>query len=937
MQTDEREPTGGAADEALSFEAARMRSAIEARIFHAEVVPVRIGRFVVIDVIGRGGMATVYRAYDPRLDRRVAVKVLHAGRGASMVRLEREAQALARLNHPNVVTIHEVGDAANGVFVAMELVEGGTLADWCRSRAPVGRQRWRKLVEFAVQACHGLAAAHRAGLVHRDLKPANILVGVDERVRVADFGLAAMDSARPEAPATVSDAPSVPQTLTVDGEAVGTVAYMAPEQLDGEADAKSDQFGLCAAFFEAFFGTRPYEGSTIAAMRESLAHGPKRPASSAAPDFVARALLRGLAPDPSRRFPDIDALRDALRDGARKRSIVLGAAVLAGGVAIATLAAARGQDCGFGTDELGDAWSDARRTELRDAFAASTSPAGAATLERVEAKIDRAAQSWASARVASCEAAQRSEPGADARLACLDVARTTFAELSAELTRGAEDLVVHAIDVADLLGDIVACDGESVADHATERGRELVALLQRGRVASRLTHFDDARPAFTAILGATTDGEFPRLRAEASTELTAIANLSGKWDLAAEHAIAALDDAERTSDPDFIARRWAMLAATLDNTGAPDEQLRFVFERARRHQSRGNDELVRADLDWKEAGYLQRRGRCAEAKPLFERAVATLAAHDSPMAPTALLQLGMCEVMVDTPSIGIATLERALAAAQARYAPDHPEVAAFYGALGDAHGFVLDEETAATFFERALAIYSAHPGFEGINHAGARLSLGISRTHLGREEEALADFRAAIEIMRELGRTTGPSVTDAWLGVASASRLLGRHDDALHACDVALAARDGPDPITEYEVAILRGKIFADAEMRDEASLAIADALARSRELHDPATAQGAGAAYALGDVLTRVGRPGEAIALLEAARTKLDPAEGALHVALRLQLARAALANGDPAAARSHTQEGNHLLTAGVKVKPDVRDGIAELAKQLPGAASDP
>lgn len=933
MQSEERETTDGGTDEALSFEAVRMRSAIESRLFHADIVPIRIGRFVVLDVIGRGGMATVYRAYDPRLDRRVAVKLLLPG-GASTLRLEREAQALARLNHPNVVTIHEVSDAADGVFVAMELVEGGTLEDWCRTRAPTGRQRWRKLVGLALQACDGLSAAHRAGLVHRDLKPANILVGVDERLRVADFGLAAMDSTRVDARVeqfvTAGDETSAMHPMTVTGDLVGTVAYMAPEQLDGHADAKSDQFGLCAAFYEAFFGERPYRGKTIAGLRESFEKGPTKPASGAkAPDFVARALLRGLSQDPRRRFADVAALGDALRSGTRTRSIIIGSVVAGAAVGAAlTFAAAHGQQCAIGLEDLGDAWSDARRGQVREAFEANPSPAASATFIRVEAKIDHAAQAWVTMRTAACKAAQRSEPGADARLGCAEVARDAFSDLTLELTRGTDDLVVHAIDVTDLLGDMVRCDENAAAEQDTARGRELMALLQRGRVASILTQFDDARRDLEEILATTQPGEFPRLRAEASTELTAIGNLTNQWDVAAEHAKRALDDAELTGDPDFIARRWGMLGSTLQHAGAQADYLAFLFERARRTQARGVDELVRADLDWKEGGSLLRLDRCDEAKPLLRRAAQTFAAHDSPRHPMALVQLGFCETLSDKASVGLATLERALAAALERYPPDHPEVAVYYGGVGEGHAFALDEETALVFYERALAVYDAHPQFDPSNRASTHLSLGASLTHLYRDAEALEHFRAAIEILRGLGVTTGPKVGDTWKGIASAERSLGRYDEALVACEQALATRTGPDPLLENGVALLRAKIFAETGRLAEANVAIDEA--RATSIPDLATIRGAADVFSIAYVLTKIGRHGEAIPLLEEAVARLDRSEAGMHVALRWRLATATLAAGDEAAARAHTQQAKQLLLDGALVKPDVREGVADLSKQL-------
>ncbi|MBL4688889.1 MAG: serine/threonine protein kinase, partial [Nannocystaceae bacterium] len=171
----------------------RMKGSLEQRLFGTAVDPVRVGRFVVIDRLGQGGMGTVFRAYDPDLNRRVALKVLRKTSIAEPereARLVREAQALAKLNHPNVVAVYEVGLLVGRIFVAMEHVEGVELGTWARSLPPPGLPRYRQALEILIQAGSGLAAAHAAGLVHRVFKPTNVLVGDDGRARVLDFGLA---------------------------------------------------------------------------------------------------------------------------------------------------------------------------------------------------------------------------------------------------------------------------------------------------------------------------------------------------------------------------------------------------------------------------------------------------------------------------------------------------------------------------------------------------------------------------------------------------------------------------------------------------------------------------------------------------------------------------------------------------------------------------
>ncbi len=228
-----------------------------------------VGRYVVLDVLGEGGMGVVYRAFDPELDRMVAVKLLQAKPGGSQSAaggqawLLREAQALARLSHPNVVAVHDVGSLpGDQVFVAMELVAGKTLREWLKTP-----RSWRDVMPIMLEAGAGLVAAHHAHLIHRDFKPDNVIVGEDGRARVMDFGLARLrpDDAEPTPASRSSDLQIESRSpltaeLTIAGTVVGTPAYMAPELYRGEgAGARSDQFAFGVALYEALFRARPYK------------------------------------------------------------------------------------------------------------------------------------------------------------------------------------------------------------------------------------------------------------------------------------------------------------------------------------------------------------------------------------------------------------------------------------------------------------------------------------------------------------------------------------------------------------------------------------------------------------------------------------------------------------------------------------------------------
>ncbi len=343
--------------------------------------------------IGAGGKGVVYLARDLELQRDVAVKVHRAAVGTE--RLYREAVAMAQLAHPNVVTVHGVGRVGGRLYIAMEYVQGDNLAGWMAA-AP---RSWRDVLDLVLAVGEGLAAAHDAGFVHRDIKPPNILVGLDGRPRVGDFGLVRVsgdalrgeaveddDGRGPEeaqghdpAAAGVADTavpPSDParprssggsplnRDLTALGTTMGTPAYMAPEQLAGQAvDARADQFALCVVLYEALYGERPWSGKTVAELRAQIAEaGPPEPARKGVPAWIWTALRRGLRRDPTERYPDVRSLLAALRTLPRRTRLI----VAGGGAAVALAAVAVA--VGVSRDRAGAVSCDAAGTPVVTAW-----------------------------------------------------------------------------------------------------------------------------------------------------------------------------------------------------------------------------------------------------------------------------------------------------------------------------------------------------------------------------------------------------------------------------------------------------------------------------------------------------------------------------------------------------------------------------------------
>ncbi len=301
------------APEVSAIELERLRREVKARLFGLANDPVRIGRYAILGCIGTGGMGIVYAARDERLGRTVAIKLLKPELSGNQSNLAVEARSLAQLAHPNVVAVFDVGEHEGQLFVAMEYVEGQNLRRWLQVARPLG-----DILDVFLAAGEGLAAAHEAGLVHRDFKPDNVLVGVDRRPRILDFGLAKGPDpvALAAPPAFAEDAEPTMTSLSRQGVLLGTPAYMAPEQHLGErADARSDQFGFCVALYQAVYGELPFPSEDLRSLSLAIVGGRMRPTPFGAgvPDSLRRLILRGLAIDPNARFATMKVLLAELR------------------------------------------------------------------------------------------------------------------------------------------------------------------------------------------------------------------------------------------------------------------------------------------------------------------------------------------------------------------------------------------------------------------------------------------------------------------------------------------------------------------------------------------------------------------------------------------------------------------------------------------------
>jgi len=272
-----------------------------------DLIGTTLGHYRIIEKIGEGGMGVVYRAHDERLDRDVAVKVLHeavAQDADRLARFEREAKAVAKLDHPNILAIHELGAHEGSPFIVTELLDGESL----RGRIPPGGMGWKNAAEIGVAVAEGLAAAHRKNIVHRDLKPENIFLTSDGRVKILDFGLARIVLPADEEAETATVTPGG----TVAGTVMGTVGYMSPEQAEGRhVDIRSDLFSLGTILYEMLAGRRPFEGDTATGTLASLLRDDPPPLAGVDPK-VARLVKRCLQKDVTERFQSAVELKSAI-------------------------------------------------------------------------------------------------------------------------------------------------------------------------------------------------------------------------------------------------------------------------------------------------------------------------------------------------------------------------------------------------------------------------------------------------------------------------------------------------------------------------------------------------------------------------------------------------------------------------------------------------
>jgi len=723
-----------------------------------------LGRYVVLGELGRGAMGRVYRAYDPRLGREVAIKQMGRAGGKlsreGAARMLREAQAMAKLAHPNVVPVYDVeGDGAD-LFIAMELIDGGTLAEWLDEH----ERGWPDIVEVFRGAGTGLAVAHEAGLVHRDFKPGNVMLGSDGRPRVMDFGLARLDSSVASASRS-SDVPEVidDEALTRVGTVMGTPAFMAPEQHDGHEDVgpPADQYAFCVALWQGLYGKRPFSGKDTKELAERKRSGPPpQPSGRRVPPWLHRIVVRGLAVQPTDRWPTMRALVEALgRDPAlRRRQLLTGSSVvlgLSGVVAFASFGTpAASQPCESEVSPLADVWDEGVRASMVTAIEGTGLSYAPRTAEIVTAQLSDYVDRWVASHLDACQATHvRHEQSADVldrRMACLQRSKAELVaivdlfsgETSASTVERAQSVVsglpslARCSDVEDLRAGVPPPEDPAVAKHVEALDAKFAALAVWGRSGRA----EEALESIDALLEEAAQTEYLPLMSRAHRTRGRLLEKSGQYEAAAEAIAQAYVTAVEADDD-----RGALVASTNlafvygDRTAKTEDAqiwLDVAGALARRVDPGGEGEAHYLN---NLGNVMKIAGRLDEAIAAYDRAAEIYRKEYGEDDSSVAMVLGNSAIALNEhrrPNEAKPRLERALEIETEVYGPDHPRVGMTLTNLGLVLYALHRHPEALEHHTRARDIFAASWGEEHPYFAAALANMGMAMIELHRFDEA---------------------------------------------------------------------------------------------------------------------------------------------------------------------------------------------------------
>lgn len=724
----------------------------------------KLGRYLVLKKLGQGGMGAVYAAYDPELDRKVAIKQLRLSPNSTEAeqaekRFSREAKAMARLTHPNVAGVFDVIHAEGSVYIAMELVEGATLGAWLAEQP----RTQREVLEKFVLAGRGLCAAHAAGIIHRDFKPDNVLVGKNGRVCVIDFGLARgqlEEEPDPEVPedSGVSSA-SLAEQLTSVGLVVGTPAFMAPEQWRGKsADARTDQFNFCVSLWTALYDQHPF-GSNVQEIKKRVLKGQllEPAAPTRVPPWLRRALVTGLSKLPEERHESMEVLLSLLEaDPSRRRRLwgLSAAAVCAAvfaGVGGLYYVGRHERACNARRAQLEQVWNEGPKRSVLEALSGAGTPKAREIATRVAAVLNAYKQSWLELHSEAC--AERKQAAVFSRVdtpvfSCLSDRLSQLDRLVKVLSEKDQRLLDAAVGAAYALQPPRAClEAQGDAPRAL-RGSLRDALVD-GRVLQGVGRFAEAKKLVEGVAQKAAAANDRTVLSEAQLLLGRVLQRQEDYAGAERAFLEAVDLATASRHDRIAAQAWTELSLL---TAVSKGQYSQALDAARHAQAS-----------------IERYGKFGEAS-------AQLSTY-----------LGYIYQGLGKPEEALRWQTQAIKLSQQIFGAEHPSVANTLGSMGNTLRELGRFEEALAAQNRALELISkaqseGHPDF-----AFAHNALGRTLLAIGRAQEAAGEHQKALEVLSELSNGKGLELVKTLGSLAEAQVAMGDWASAMTQIEQALA------------------------------------------------------------------------------------------------------------------------------------------------------
>ena len=911
-----------------------------------------VGRYVVLEQVGTGGMGVVYSAYDPELDRRIALKVLRPRRTSATARdrLLREAKAIAQVSHPNVVHAYDVGVSGKQVFIAMEYIDGQSLRAWCGA----AERSWRECLDHYIAAGHGLAAAHAAGLIHRDFKPSNVLIGNDGAVCVADFGLAARrdsDEPTPSAPDTppTTSSPRLDERMTVTGTVLGTPAFMAPEQhLGRDANEKTDQYSYCVSLYAGLYGKRPFTAHTKEPGQRLLSQKIKGDVAAPAPasdvpGWLHQAVMRGLEPHPDDRWPSMNALLAALSHdpAARLRRSIVGAviallaalAVAATVVAMRRTAVSKIATCPLPAERVAALWNQDHATAIARQFAATKISYAGDAWQLLAPRLEERATAWGEMHVAACQAHARGEQSGellDRRMACLHQREAEIAALIA-IFRDADGKVVakaaeavaglaplsRCADKSLLFSELTPPDDPAVAAAATTLRDEL-ARIQVTLAAGR---YPEALAAARLVAERAQTISYPPVEAEALFWRGELEQKSGDY----ERAEATLTEAfwrAQASKHDVVAIRAAIGLTYLTGIVRPREEAAALWLRASAAMvdRGGGDPVRRADLAFSRGLILDIRGDYADALAELNQAL-TLRQEafgvDHLLVAIAHESIGRVSDRLGKHQAAIDHFGRAQIIREQIQGKEHPDLASNMGFRAITLFRLGKYAATEPLFARVLSIREQTLGADHGFTAWAHHNLGETLLALRQLDRAQTHLARARAIQEKSLPADDPHQVFALTNHAKAALLTGDSDAARRHLERALAVVEdklGADHPWLYPALLLLGEVMVVRGDHASARASCERAHALANRPSGPDQLEIAAALLCLAKLDRSAGNTSAAVKRLDKALAAVEDSVGAEHelaLLIHNELGHIAAGRGDSDRARRHFRRAISMSTA--------------------------